>query len=171
MKFIQSGFTLLELMVSITILSILASIANASYGPMLAKNRQDNKLSILKTNLAYARNSAVSYNQAMTLCPMKGAQCTNSWHDKIYLFTDANANQFLDDTDTIIFMIEAVPDSDSLTYPRHAITYRPDGSIAGFQSGSFIYCLKEYPEIMGKRLTISQAGRYRIRDVKCQSDR
>ncbi|MDP4983467.1 GspH/FimT family protein [Pseudoalteromonas tunicata] len=171
MKFTHSGFTFLGLMVCITILSIITSIASFSYGPLLAKNRQDNKMSLLKTNLAYARNSAVSYNLSITFCPMKGAQCTNNWQDKIYLFTDANANQFLDDNDTIIFMLNAIPATDTLTYPRHAITYRSDGSIAGFQSGSFIYCLKDYPDIMGKRLTISQAGRFRIRDIKCQSDK
>ena len=65
-------------------------------------------------------------------------------------------------------MIESIPKSDSLTYPRNAITYRADASIAGFQSGSFVYCIKDKPEILGKRITVSQAGRYRTRDTDCQ---
>ena len=168
MKSTQAAFTLIELMVSMLILSILLMITTPSFGNLLAQNRQSNHISLIKTTLATARGTAISHDTSVTICPLDGPQCTNNWHEEIYVFIDANHNKFFDSDDFIIGMIESIPKSDSLTYPRNAVTYRADASIAGFQSGSFVYCIKDKPEILGKRITVSQAGRYRTRDTDCQ---
>ena len=59
---------------------------------------------------------------------------------------------------------------DSLEYPREALTFRPDGSLNGFQNGTFIYCPNsDKANLKGLALSVSQTGRIRIKSTdKCQ---
>ncbi|MGB2707488.1 MAG: pilus assembly protein, partial [Pseudoalteromonas nigrifaciens] len=59
---------------------------------------------------------------------------------------------------------------DSLEYPREALTFRPDGSLNGFQNGTFIYCPNsDKANLEGLALSVSQTGRIRIKSTdKCQ---
>jgi len=55
MKKIQYGFTLLELMVTVAIIGIIATIALWNSSDMLEENRAENFLLELKRNMSYAR--------------------------------------------------------------------------------------------------------------------
>jgi type IV fimbrial biogenesis protein FimT len=173
MKFLQqkflthqtNGFSLIEVMTTCSIVGILLAISSPSYTRLLAENERDNFLSLLKTNLAFTRIFAIKHNKNVTLCPLVSGQCSKQWEKEVSLFFDNNSNQKLDGEDYLLRIIDKVNIHHTLTYPRIAVTYRADGSLDGFQSGSFIYCLPESLNLKGKRITVSQAGRIRIRDT------
>jgi type IV fimbrial biogenesis protein FimT len=173
MKFLQqkflnhqtNGFSLIEVMTTCSIVGILLAISSPSYTRLLAENERDNFLSLLKTNLVFTRIFAIKNNSNVTLCPLTSGRCTKEWHKDIFIFADFNSNQELDGEDYILKVVDRVKETHTLTYPRIAVTYRADGSLDGFQSGSFIYCLPENLKLKGKRITVSQAGRIRIRDT------
>jgi len=164
----KNGFSLIELITTCCIVGILLAISSPSYTKLLAENEMDNFLSLLKTNLVFSRIFAIKNNTNVTLCPLVSGRCSKQWDKEVSLFFDNNSNQELDGDDYLLRVIDKVNKHHILTYPRNAVTYRADGSLDGFQSGSFIYCLPESLNLNGKRITVSQAGRIRIRDTdKC----
>lgn len=168
MKVHASGYGLVEVMLSVIILAIVATITLPNLTYFLAQNRLENTLNRVFRGLYYARGYAVTNSSYVTICPLESGSCTDNWHEDIYIFEDANSSLSLDTGEFVIRVTDQVDPRDTLTYPRKAITYRPDGSISFMQSGSFIYCNVQYPELRGNRLTVSQVGRIRIRDSdKC----
>jgi len=160
-----NGFSLIEVMTACSIVGILLAISSPSYTRLLAENERDNSLTLLKASLMFTRIYAIKNNSNVTLCPLVSGHCTNEWHKELSIFVDFNSNQQLDGEDYILKVIAKVNEAHALTYPRIAVTYRADGSLDGFQSGSLIYCLPEGLNLRGKRITVSQAGRIRIRDT------
>ncbi len=162
------GFTSIEVLITCSIIGILLTITGIEFAPILERNRLDNKLTLLRTNLAFSRIYAVNHLTNVTLCPTDGHICSRNWHENITIFVDYNANQVFDGEDYILRVLDSIDNRDKFTYPRTAVTYRPDGSLDGFQSGSFVYCPPKGSKINGQRITISQSGRFRIRDTdKC----
>ena len=168
MKQSTCGYTLVETLVSVALISILASVTLPKLSRIAAQNRLDSSMRIILKGIHLARNIAVSKATYITTCPLISGSCSKNWGNDIYIFHDSNANLSLDNNEYIIKVIEKVNFRDSLVYSREAITYRPDGSINFMQSGSFIYCNSSYPKLRGNRITVSQVGRVRIRDSdKC----
>ena len=148
-------------------LAIIA-ITSPSFSKLLAVNERDNRLRLLKTNLMLARIHSIKNRSSVTLCPLISGKCVKQWKLKISIFVDFNSNQELDENDYLLHVIDKINLDHTITYPRYAVTYRSDGSLDGFQSGSFIYCLPKTLNVEGKRITVSQAGRFRLRDTnKC----
>ena len=77
MKIKQSGFTLLELMVTVAIVGIIASIAFWNSSDMLEENRAENFLLELKRNISYARSQAASTDEIVVICAAQHGEVKN----------------------------------------------------------------------------------------------
>lgn len=163
------GATLLELMASLAVVSIISQLSIWYYSDFLAKNRLDNHVNLLHRNINYGRLYAIENGTYVTLCALKERQCIgDKWDTQMSLFIDKNKSTTLDDDELLISTFEKVHHADNLQYPRTAITFRPDGSLNGFQNGTFIYCPNEKTNLEGLALSISQTGRIRIKSTdKC----
>lgn len=64
------GFTLLELMVVLIIVAIVLTFAIPSFRTLLMNSRQDDVVSNLSSALSYARNTALSRNMPVSVCPV-----------------------------------------------------------------------------------------------------
>ncbi|MBB1289604.1 GspH/FimT family pseudopilin [Pseudoalteromonas sp. SR43-6] len=167
----NKGVTLLELMVSMAVVSIISQLSMWFYPDFLAKNRLDNHVNLLHRNINYGRLYAIENGTYVTLCALKGSQCTkDEWDGQMSLFIDKDKSTTLDDDELLLSTFEDVHDADTLEYPRNAITFRPDGSLNGFQNGTFIYCPNSNKaNLEGLALSVSQTGRIRIKSTdKCQ---
>jgi len=158
------GFTLVELMVSITILAILSAIVIPNFNEFVIKVRVDNEISQLHRLLLVARNSAINSNNNVTVCPLDNdLQCTTEWQGTISVFIDNNNNDRLDTNinETVIRLKEAVKLGDKLQYGlrRFRLKYAPTGRTIGFGSnGTFKYCPKNY-EDFARAIIVSTSGR------------
>ena len=74
------GFTLIELMVTLAVAAVLLAVAIPSYRTMILNNGQDSVVDAVMTALNYARNTALSGNQSITLCPNGGGVCGPTWN-------------------------------------------------------------------------------------------
>lgn len=164
MKARRKGLCLIELLITVSILVILASITIPKLEILIAKNRIENQINRLFKSLYLARHYAISHSVNVTLCPLVNNRCQKNWNKPITVFIDQNLNLTLDSGEAILHESDKTFHRDNLTYPRLAISYRPDASINFMQSGSFLYCNPLFPELKGNRLTVSQAGRIRVRD-------
>lgn len=165
------GTTLLELLVSLAIVAIVGQISLSYLPNFLALNRVSNQVSLLHKNINYARLYAIEKNSYVTLCALKSNKCTlDDWHNQLAIFVDNDKSTSLGDDEQLISTFEHTNEADTLTYPRDAITFRPDGTLNGFQNGTFIYCPNnEKASLEGLALSISQTGRIRIKSTnQCQ---
>lgn len=164
----QHGFTLLEVMVTLAIVGILASIAFWNSSDMLENNRAENYLLELKRNINFARAKATSTDSLIVVCSGnttriendKKVTCLDSWNDgSIIVFYDSNSNGDHNPRrgDRILRVMEEVPDNNQLTFSGdNSLIFDASGRITS-NPGIFIYCPNKDNK-NNKALTISQSG-------------
>jgi type IV fimbrial biogenesis protein FimT len=73
----QHGFSLLELMITITVAAILLVIAVPSFRDVIHRNQVSSASNEILASLAYARTEAITRGQLVSICPSAdGASCT-----------------------------------------------------------------------------------------------
>ncbi len=100
-----SGFTLLELMVVVTIAAILMAIAIPSFNEAIRNNRLTTYANNLVTAMNLARSEAIKQGMPVTVRRVDNLSSTNSganWEDGWDVFTDVNGNGAFNAGDILI---------------------------------------------------------------------
>lgn len=162
------GFTLIELMVSVSITSILVAIAAPSFSDFIVKMRVDNEISQLHRMLLITRNTAINNGQKTIICPLdNNFQCTSQWQNELSVFIDLNDNKLFDITEKVISVRASISSGDKLIYGkgRNKITYKPTGQLSGLTNGTFRYCPQSHKE-NSRGIVIARSGRlYQSSDI------
>ncbi len=135
---VQSGLTMTELMVSLTIGSILMAIGVPSYRYVTNSNRATTEINALLGDMQFARSEAIKEGQPVTICPLSGSPgnytCntnSNVWNTGWIVFSDINGNGSVDTgTDTVLRVQQAFATAtDSLTSDNnvYGVTYNREG--------------------------------------------
>lgn len=178
MNKLQRGFTLLELMVTIAIVGIVATIAFWDSSDMLENNRAENYLLELKRNISYARSQAASTDEIVIICPVSykdfknkndSFECKETWDgdttivifiDKLTTKNDREDKKatYLASEDSLISVIERISHNDKLKFTGNERMLRFDTSgLISYNPGDFIYCPNSDNK-NNKALTVSQSG-------------
>jgi len=101
------GFTILELLMVISIVGILAAVGTASFKYVGTSNRITSEINGLLGDMQYARSQAIKTGTSVTICPANAALtlCAGSstWTNGWIVFLDFNGNGTLEPaTDVII---------------------------------------------------------------------
>ncbi|TMP46139.1 pilus assembly protein [Pseudoalteromonas citrea] len=160
------GFTLLELMIAIAIVSILASIAFFNNSNLAQSNKAEAFLLDLKRTLSFARAKATTSDEIVITCPVdpdelaaRGTMsCTNNWSsNNIIVFVDDDNNGQHNDGDTLVRAMDLVSTGDTLTFSGTAtIRFDSSGRVTS-QTGSFLYCPAGSEE-NNQQLTLALSG-------------
>ena len=88
----SKGITLLELMITLAVVSIISQISMWYYPDFLAKNRLENHVSLLHRTINYGRLYAIENATYVTLCSLDEGECSkDEWMGKCpYLSTKIN---------------------------------------------------------------------------------
>ncbi len=99
-----SGFTLIELMVTIAIMAIALAIALPSFQGSLRSNRVSTTTNELLASLSLARTEAIKSTMGGGVCSSaNGTTCGGTWNDGWVVWTDTNRNGvFNAGTDTVV---------------------------------------------------------------------
>jgi prepilin-type N-terminal cleavage/methylation domain-containing protein len=157
-----SGFTLVELMITIAIAAILMAIALPNFSSFLVQTRVDNEISQLQRLLLSARNTAINAEQTVTVCPLNiSNRCDTNWHNEISVFIDIDSDKIFEAIldERVIIVKGAIDNKDKLQYGQDSLIYTPTGSISGGVSTTpFSYCPKDYDD-KSRGITVSTSGR------------
>lgn len=161
------GFSLIELLVTLSILIILLSVTVPSFSGLVADARVSETHNRLRAALALARSEAILQNQRITLCASLEGACVGNaragasvWSQAL-LFKDADENRLYDpDLDSLIKQVDLGEGGTVLWNRGDSTVYEGDGSLLGGANGSF-YVFDEADKAAGVRLVLQMTGRVR----------
>ena len=160
----QQGLTLIELLMTMAVMSILFGLGLPSFDGLMIRSKVSAEQRQLVTLLNSARQTAVLSNQVVTICPSAGAsRCLNGWSEGYLAFIDENADRSLDPGERIIFQFKTQDENIHISWRafghKQSLQWLPSG-ITNHQNGSFEICYKNEAKY-ARALILTKTGRIR----------
>ncbi len=169
---VQSGFSLIELLIGIAILSILATSALPSFGRMQQRGNLAIASDGLATSLRLARSEAVKRASRMTVCKSNSINsatpsCDNgaTWQQGWLVFVDSDEDGVMDVGEELVQVHDQMHFGVAVTTSAvfsNNVSYNPLGATTTsanvFASGNIILDFSSY----SKTLSLSPTGHVRI---------
>jgi type IV fimbrial biogenesis protein FimT len=158
------GFTLMEALVALAVVSILAAVALPAWShARAAANSGSVRAGLAASLLDAIRHSAVAGSEVV-ICPTQGTdQCSNSskWDKGWIVFADLNGNRIRDSNETRLADGPPLPDGVHLrsTAGRVRLVFQPNGGNAG-SNVTFTLCDSRGPDFASS-LVLSNSGNLR----------
>lgn len=168
---LSKGFSLIELVVTLSIAGILVSYALPSIYDIKSNKILNNERDRLMVSLAYARTYAINEQKQVIVCPsISGSDCDNqsNWHQGWIIFDDANSNKQLDNNEILLQFENPMDNSVIATSSLYRSKIR--FNTIGFAPGTNVsinFCDNRGSEL-AQSLIINNAGR--IKQSKPISD-
>ena len=139
----QSGFTLIEMLMALTVAGIVIALAVPSFRYITNSNRIASEINGLLGDLQYARAEAIKEGRSVTVCvSASGTGCagTTTWQNGWIVFQDPNANGVVDAGETILRVQTTFTGTDTFVASNGvgAITFNREGYAVGMAAGTQI---------------------------------
>ncbi|WP_322630027.1 GspH/FimT family pseudopilin [Halothiobacillus sp.] len=177
----KSGFTAIELMITLTISLVLIGIAIPAFMKMSAQNQLATSANHFNRALTFARQASVSFNTPVTLCAGNASGCfaasSWNWAKGWLVFIDRDHDGALDAGERVLqtgqpFGSDVVIAGNSPF--KKPIVFMPMGQaerISGaFAAGRLRVCVPTPIENNARDLVLSITGRVRVERVDLQGD-
>ncbi|WP_181880944.1 GspH/FimT family pseudopilin [Crenobacter cavernae] len=109
----QRGFTLLELMITLSVLAILVAVAAPAFNQTMASSRAAGLSNALVGSLNLARSEAIKRGQTVTVCKTANPNAANTncaagaaWRDGWLVFVDNGTRGTVDGNDVRIKVVQ-----------------------------------------------------------------
>lgn len=124
-----AGFTLIELMVAVTILAVLAALAAPSFNEAILGNKLASYANSFVASAQLARSEAIKRNATVVMCrSADGASCAGSggWQQGWILWRDADNDDTVD-ADEVIQRQQALSSDYHFTGNAYSVDFLPTG--------------------------------------------
>jgi type IV fimbrial biogenesis protein FimT len=127
-----TGVTAIELLVVISIISVLMGVAIPSFVSLTQSNRVAGEINALSGDIQFARAEAIKEGLPVSICASAdGTSClgANTWNRGWIIFSDPNQNQVVDAGETVLRKQIPWASTDTFTANNNiaAFSYSRDG--------------------------------------------
>jgi type IV fimbrial biogenesis protein FimT len=173
------GFTLVEVLVTLSVLGVLVALGAPSFADLLGELRLQAVTTDLLQQLMLARSEAIKRNARVVLCKSAdGERCTEDgpWEQGWIVFHDANNSGTREPREPVLQRLPPLPAGWRLSGNgpvTHYVSYDAMGGarlVSGaFQAGTFTVCRQSAAAVQGRRIIINAGGRPRVQKVSLES--
>lgn len=161
----QHGITLLELIITLAIISIVVTVAIPSFYSLLQRYRVESEVEKWLLGFNLARQAAIASNNIVTLCPSNdGQSCNKVWQDGGIVFIDSNLDHQKDPDELLIHHITSSKPNFLISWKafqnRKYIQFQSNG-FTWEQNGTLRICSMAKSLKYNRALIISRSGRIR----------
>jgi len=162
----EGGLTLIEILIALTVISILLTVAVPALQNFITRNRMSSEVNAFVASLHLARSEAVKRLHNVKLCPTTDfATCSGdtNWEPGWMVFLDTNDDGEVDtDSDVVLQQNPALPSRFRIVGDRGRLEteFQPTGQ-AGGSNNTFQFC--DTGEVANTRkVYLSTTGRVRV---------
>lgn len=158
MTYREKGFSLIELVVTVSILLTLITVGVPYFQSTVQRTMLDTTTQKIKTVLYSSRQLAVTHNADITTCMVVSSICQSSWQQGLLtIFLDENNNKQIDAAEQVFSRIDVISTNVSLQWSgsggRPYIRYTHLGFAKEF--GNVLITAGAYQ----KKIILNRAGR------------
>lgn len=162
------AFTLIELIVTLTIGVILLLVAVPGLNKFIQTNRLASGTNDFLANLSFARSEALKQALNVGVCASNnnGTACDvgASWANGWLVFTDIDSTSTWTASDAILRAHESLATGTAVTASTNVIVYDRQGQLPT-TSGSHQFCNTALGK--AKKITLNPSGQHRVEEVAC----
>ncbi len=164
------GFTIIELLTSLTVVALLLGIAFPAFNDLRQQQDSTSAVNQLITSVQFARSAAIALHSTVTLCPTSEKNryvCgkRNQWHVGALAFLDLNSSGKVDGDESLIKRFPALKKG-SKTYWRsfrnRSYLQINSRGLTNWQNGNILYCPPGGDPRFARQLIINVTGRVRL---------
>lgn len=173
------GFTLVELMVTVSVLGILIALAAPSFQSLIERVRIEGQVNKLKNDMSYARTEAMRTGQTVHICKRAGTSTTacgtgslNNWEQGWLIFADLSTppNNRIDTGETALRIGDPLSNNTvafslTNTLAQNGFGFTAQGLPTGTGTACIAFCPNSACDIANKNnryLVLNRIGRLRI---------
>ncbi|HCR34574.1 MAG TPA: pre-pilin like leader sequence [Stenotrophomonas sp.] len=167
----STGFTLVELMVTVAVLAMLSTIAYPSFRSTIRSNRMATTSNELMGALALARSEAIRGTRGGGVCASKaGTACDgSSWADGWMVWNDTNGNGSFDNGEAVLRFAEARSQMQGASGEALSIAFDPRGRSRAAAVQNITLRPTDCSDTpLQRRMTISLTGQVRLQKEACK---
>ena len=161
------GFTLIELMVVLTLLAVIAGLAAPGFRSTIARQKLSTAANDLLSSALQARSEAIKANQQTIVQPVVSTDWAQGW--RVYVDVDKD-KAYTEGTDTFVTSVPPVADSVTVVDTEffnssvgNLIAFDPNGFLLSQNAGRVVFASTVIPSSeLKKGVIVSRTGRARI---------
>ncbi len=168
-----AGYTLLELLVVVGIVSALSVMAAPSFQDSIRRNARDSAMQDLASALAMARSEAISQGRSVSICrSINGTGCVATagadWNDGWIVFTDSGVAGAVTTRDMLLQVHSAGNGQNRITLKTRAngnvtgnfLRFDFNGFLQNSNNGAwFKFCDQDDAQLTARAILLANTGR------------
>ncbi len=162
-----SGFTLIELIITLTIIAILLGIVGPNMGTFVTSNRLTTQANEFIADLNLARSEAIKQASNVGVCASStGTSCTGNWQNGWIVFLDADASLGWTASDSVLRTHESLSGNNTLGGTQTTIVFNKSGVLASAAAaGNYTLCNSQSGK--SRVINVQTTGRPTLSEGSC----
>lgn len=162
----QTGFTIIELMVALTIAAVMMAFALPAFNDFTSQRRMAANVNLLVTAIGYARSEATRLGARVTVQAIDASDGDNEWGPGFCVTVDDPGNCD-DPLRTFALEIGSTLDGIDAYNNEDGFTFNSRGLLVGAAAGNLQLCGEDADDDPGRTINMNALGRTNVVDLTC----
>ncbi|MDF2178221.1 GspH/FimT family pseudopilin [Aliiglaciecola sp. CAU 1673] len=158
---VERGVTLLELMISVAIVSILLTVVGPNVRDLLIRNRITAQVNEISGVVQYARHNAIDQQVSTIVCPTADfVSCSNDWQLPKMVFADWDGSGNVNGNEELLAATDHLASGLKITGPNNPLSFNGNGSANA--AANVLLCPEDNDAAFARALLLSIQGRLKL---------